>query len=564
MGEAVGLDLGAATSVAARLRGDEVEPVVLVPTAELGATSARHHLESLAARAVGAGTLPAVGVAIPTLDPESQAEVEAAAREAFADPLLVLRPAAAAAWFRHTDEVHPDALLVVVEAEETLVAVTIVRPRAGIPTLERPPVGESLSSGAPVLDAIDTVAATMNVAGLVPTDLDVAVIVGGAKWLAELAEGITAATDLAAVVDPEPRAAVAYGAALLAAQSDGFGVGTALALGTPAVGAGLAAAAGPTAGPPLGSALGEAAGATSGAGAGLGAAMRNMGQGKDAPTDPLGADVGEAAGGYKEPPSAPGGEGGDGGEGGGSPKRPPSRLPAGGLKRGLVLAAPAVVAVLAVGGLTVRSCTQDPDSVTLATSSEPAEPDDPSTTATTGSDTDSASPGGSDKPDPLAPTSSETTTSGSTSTTRPTTTTRRTVPTTPGTPPPSDPVVNPPPPQDITGPSITNLASSEGEIWAAIVGRQCPTPQTTELSATITDDSGVASVEITATRVEGTLPVSSAGSTWTTKLGPIVDPDLLDIQVVTVTWTVEAVDGAGNVASRSGTVNLRGCVPTIN
>jgi hypothetical protein len=569
MGEAVGLDLGAATSVAARLRGAEVEPVVLVPTADLGATSARHHLESLAARAVGAGTLPAVGVAIPTLDPESQAEVEAAAREAFADPLLVLRPAAAAAWFRHTDEVHPDALLVVVEAEETLVAVTIVRPRAGIPTLERPPVGESLSSGAPVLDAIDTVAATMNVAGLVPTDLDVAVIVGGAKWLAELAEGITAATDLAAVVDPEPRAAVAYGAALLAAQSDGFGVGTALALGTPAVGAGLAAAAGPTAGPPLGSALGEAAGATSGAGAGLGAAMRNMGQGKDAPTDPLGADVGEAAGGYKEPPSAPGGEGGDGGEGGGSPKRPPSRLPAGGLKRGLVLAAPAVVAVLAVGGLTVRSCTQDPDSVTLATSSEPAEPDDPSTTATTGSVTDSASPGGSDKPDPLAPTSSETTTSGSTSTTRPTTTTRRTVPTTPGTPPPSDPVVppsDPPPPGDTTPPSVTNLFRSVGDIYAN--NGQCQLPMTTVLSATITDDVGVAAATINwsaGAGFGGQLTMARAqGDTWSATLGPIPNDTLTTDDTLPVTWSVVAVDAAGNKADSGpaggrGAVNFHGC-----
>ena len=133
MGESVGLDLGAATSAAARLRGGEVEPAMLVPTAELGVggTTARHRLESLAARAVGPDALPTVGVAIPTLDPGSQAEVRTAASEAFADPLLVLRSAAAAAWFRHTNEVHPDAVLVVVEAEETQVAVTIVRARSG-------------------------------------------------------------------------------------------------------------------------------------------------------------------------------------------------------------------------------------------------------------------------------------------------------------------------------------------------------------------------------------------------------------------------------------------------
>ncbi|HEY7069065.1 MAG TPA: hypothetical protein VH479_03085, partial [Acidimicrobiales bacterium] len=146
MGDAVGLDLGATTAVAARLRGDAVETAVLVPTADLGvgALSARHRLESLAARAVGAGPLPAVGVAIPALDRESEAEIEAAAREAFADPLLVLRPAAAAAWFRHTNEVDPDALLVMVEADETQVAVTLVRPRPRIPAIERATVGEAL------------------------------------------------------------------------------------------------------------------------------------------------------------------------------------------------------------------------------------------------------------------------------------------------------------------------------------------------------------------------------------------------------------------------------------
>src|SRR5215510_2464771 len=254
MGDAVGLDLGAATSSVARLRGGEIGAAV-VPTADLsdGATTTRQRLESLAAWAVGPDTLPAVGVAIPTLNPVDQDEVEAAASEAFAHPLLVLRPVAAAAWFRHTHEVDPDAVLLVVEADETEMAVTMVHPGPRIPSIERHPVGWLLSSGTPADDAVDIVGATLNAAGLAPTDRDVAVIVGGATWLDGLAQGITAAMDLAAVVDPEPLAAVAYGAALLAAQSDGFGVGTALALGAPALGAGLAAAAAPAAGPALGS-----------------------------------------------------------------------------------------------------------------------------------------------------------------------------------------------------------------------------------------------------------------------------------------------------------------------
>ena len=75
-----------------------------------------------------------------------------------------------------------------------------------------------------------------------------------------------------------------------------------------------------------------------------------------------------------------------------------------------MLAAPAAVAVLLLGGLAVRSCGQDPDTTTLATSSEPADPADPGTTGTTG--IDSVTPGGSDSPtrSPLRPVESPSTT----------------------------------------------------------------------------------------------------------------------------------------------------------
>jgi hypothetical protein len=559
MGESVGLDLGAATSVAARLRGDAVDPAVLVPTADLGvgATSTLHRLESLAARAVGRDALPAVGVAIPPLEPARQVEIEAAARDAFADPLLVLRPAAAAAWFQHTNDVHPDAHLVVVEADETQVAVTLVRPRAGIPSIERATVGEALSSGAPMLDAIDTVAATLIAAGLVPTDLDVAVIVGGATWLDGLAEGITAATDLAAVVDPEPRAAVAYGAALLAAESDGFGVGTALALGAPtlgAVGAGLAATL-PSAAPPLGAGVGEAAGAAGGAGTGLGAALREMGEAKAPPLDPVGAGVGSgagtSAGGAKaHPDDHPGSRSGPGKSNGR-------------LRRALTVA-PAVAVVVVIGAVTVRSCDQSPDTTTLATSGSAAEPDEPSTSDT--NSTGGGSTNGSDKPDPLDPTSSKPTTS-STSTTRPTTTTRRPVPTTPGTPAPSTPILpptDPPPPGDTTAPSVSGLVRSVGDIGSEA---DCQYPPTTVLSATITDASGVAGATITWSTKSHGGPLTMApagGDKWSATLGPIVDPSLTPNDIQPVTWSVIAVDAAGNssasvLADGRGAVNLHGC-----
>jgi hypothetical protein len=306
MAESVGLDLGAATSAAARLRGGEVEPALVIPITDLGvgATTTRHLLESLAARVVGPDPLPAVGVAVPSLDAGARAEIEAAAVEAFTDPLLVLRPAAAAAWFCHTNEVHPHAMLVVVEAEETGVVVTIVRSRPGGMAVEGGPSGRLLPSGSPVVDAVDAVAAALSATGLIATDIDVAVLVGGASWLTGLAEGICAATHLAAAVGPEPRAEVAYGAALITSEQDGFGVGTAMAFG-----AGVDDAAGDT------------------AGTGLGAALRDMGHGKDAPADPVGAGVKGSVGGAKAPPSSPPEETG------GAAKRPPSRLPAEALKR---------------------------------------------------------------------------------------------------------------------------------------------------------------------------------------------------------------------------------------
>jgi hypothetical protein len=54
--------------------------------------------------------------------------------------------------------------------------------------------------------------------------------------------------------------------------------------------------------------------------------------------------------------------------------------------------------------------------------------------------------------------------------------------------------------------------------------------------------------------------VRSGGSTWSATLGPIVDAQLTTVDVVTVTFTVEAVDAAGNAASASGKLSLRGCL----
>jgi hypothetical protein len=151
MGDAVGIDLGEVTSVAARRRGDEIEEALVVPTADLaGDATTQHRLASLASRLVGADAVPAVAVAVPALG-AARAELEAAARGAFEDPLLVPRPVAAARWFTHTNEVDPDAVLIVVEAEETRVVVTAVRSRPDGLAIDGPPAGWPLSSRAAAL-----------------------------------------------------------------------------------------------------------------------------------------------------------------------------------------------------------------------------------------------------------------------------------------------------------------------------------------------------------------------------------------------------------------------------
>jgi hypothetical protein len=115
MGEAGGIDLGAAVSVAVLRRGDELGPRVLAATSELAPTGdVGAALRNLATRVAGGpDDLPAVGVCLPAFDLDARSRVEAAARGVFGAPLLVLRPVAAAAGIRRAGGVAQGSTVVV-------------------------------------------------------------------------------------------------------------------------------------------------------------------------------------------------------------------------------------------------------------------------------------------------------------------------------------------------------------------------------------------------------------------------------------------------------------------
>ena len=223
MGEAVGIDLGTAVSAAALRRGDDVEPRLLLPTADLAPPGdTRAALAALATRAGGGAEVPpSVGVAVPVHDPSAGAEVEAAARD-FSTTLDRAAPGGGGGVVPARPGGAPGRAR-----------------RGGRGRRRRGPTGGDgehrgaarparwWSGGRPVAfsgrttrsRAVDMAALAIRSARVTPTDLDVAVVVGGAAWLDALAEGIEELADLAAVVDPDPQLAVACGAALLAGET---------------------------------------------------------------------------------------------------------------------------------------------------------------------------------------------------------------------------------------------------------------------------------------------------------------------------------------------------------
>jgi hypothetical protein len=561
--DAVGIDLGDVIAAAARRSGDEIVAALVLPTAELGGDTPQHRLASLGARAAGSDAGAAVAVAIAPLDAAARAELEDAARAAFTGPLLVPRPIAAAHWFAHTNDVPPNALLVLVEAEESRVVVTPVRSRPSGLAIERPPVAREAHDQTAAVGAVATALTTWD---LVPTDDDIAVIVGGAAWLPALAEGIPAAMGLFAVVDREPLAAAACGAALLARGPASRG-GAALALGVPAAGVALlavpegSAAPGGAVAAAAGQALsGEAqgGGVAAAAGKALGAAGEGGGVAAAAGQQLSGAKARRA----KHRPRRVG-----------RSKHRPRRV---GRPKGALLLAPLVV-TLALGALLVRSCAGGGDSADLVTSAAPADADSAAGAGSTTTIASRQGPGGAKgTPGQAVPATDPATTA--TATSRPPSTTA--APRRPGTVPTSDPGVTPAPPAPTppapppdVAPSVTGLARTAASIGAdpSPFCCACDLPQTTQLSAIVTDASGLASVRVTwssALGHGGTIDMSpGGGDMWTAQLGPIADAQMTDGSSTPVTWSVQAVDPAGHAqtvtAGQDAGVTLFGCVVVI-
>jgi hypothetical protein len=522
--DAVGLDVGHATAAAACRRGDEVEPALVVPTADLGGVTLQERLAALAAQAAGSDARPRVAVVVAPLTAAAQAEVDTAARAAFADPLMVRRPLAVARWFTHTNELHPDAVLVVVEAEPRQVAVTAVRSGPGGLAIARPASGEAAAGPT---DVVDAVAAAVTAWGLTPRDTDVAVIVGGAPWLPALPAAITLATGLAALVDREPLAAAACGAALLV-RGPVSRAGAALAVGVPVAGTALRAA-------PEGVAADGGAVA-----AAAGEALGEIGDGGG-----VAAAASTALRGAKHRP----------------PKRwlPKRRPRTAGRPKAAMLLAPLAV-TLALGALLIRASVHDPDTADLVTSPAPGDPSDPAGSVTT------LGPHPGSAPKGTPGTSTTTTTSRAAASPRQQ-----------GTVPPPDPgavvpaPAPPAPPPDVP-PRVAELARTAARIDADTSGSptagRCNGPQTTQLSATVTDASGLASVRVvwsTPRGHGGTIGMArGTGDVWTATLGPVADAQMTISDSTPVAWSVEAADPAGHTttvtAGRDAAVTLSGCV----
>ncbi|MBN2622686.1 MAG: hypothetical protein JXA83_04930, partial [Acidimicrobiales bacterium] len=133
----------------------------------------------------------------------------------------------------------------------------------------------------------------------------------------------------------------------------------------------------------------------------------------------------------------------------------------------------------------------------------------------------------------------------------------------PGGPSPSDP-----PPttattaRDATGPSITELSVTPGMIDED--GFEfCERPKTAQVSATVSDPSGVTGVIVSwsGNGMSGSTEMAAMGSTWQGTLGPVPDSQLtVGDGPVPITWSVTAVDGAGNSATKGGpTLSMYGC-----
>lgn len=594
------------------------------PTRVVDAVEAtRGVLAAVAERALGGDGVEAVGVAYAlTPDDGPRLLAEQAASAAFGPAFLVPRVVAAAARFPHGGGMSAGDLAVLdVDGRDVEIAVVRTGPD-GFDVLGTARVAAPASDDADGIDmaahfneAVSALEAVLTGTVGGTRGVQAVLVVGRSEWLDQLAVQVRVATGLVATVDPRPALAAAMGAALVAGGPEVRGrrsiAGAAAVLGPAAVplaaslttpgagaaGAGTGAALGEAlAGPGeagsaigaqlhdargIGEAVGEAvgdglAGTAAGEGAlgdavgeavGDGLAGKTAGGGlrraKDAAGTPAGGAVGEIVGHAAARGGAAGAAIGAAGRGRGRGRR-----------RAAACAGAAAAALLVVAGVAAfgggGGGAGDSDEVETVGAGRTA-----TTRARSGSRSDSGGPtttvaatpatSADGSPDAVPAGAGPTTTVAGAvppavpGAPDPSGGTTPTAPADPGDPPPATVPTVPP---DTTGPSVTGLGLSTG-----VVNENgfefCEAPFTSTVTATITDPSGVASAAITwsGNGDSGAAAMSGSGSTWSGTLGPVKDnAGLAYGQFATITWTVTALDAAGNATSANGpSLTVQGC-----
>jgi hypothetical protein len=594
--DGLGIDVSVAACAAARRRHTAIEVCPLgsrSPAATaadlLGSeesADAPALLLEVAARAMGGDAIGAVVVAT------GDDTVAQAARATFGVGVVVVpRAVGAAVWWARDSDPAADCLVAVVEADAGGVVTSLVACRPDRFDLLADAAGDHA-------DAVASVVSLVESAGEASRGIDAVAVVGSAPTIDAVADDLAAGLGVPVSLDPEPGLSVALGAALLAddrrgaASTAAVAGGAALASALPFLNSASGPAAVPGAG--VGAAVAEGAGGTGGgigaaAGAATGARRPWIGRtaGKDAPDGTrlrraLRHRRGPSAG-KDAPDHSPPADGE--GAGGVAPRRRPTHR----LGRPLIVV-PAVVTVVAMGAGALRSCAPDGDPggveavAVRGGSSAPGTADSdtvPSAPADAGGTAGKVGPRVPGSPPASAGATSSTSgpRPGSPAPTAPRTTVGGAAPSTaspaaspsspapaPAAPPPASPP--PPPPPDTAGPTISGLARTNADISEASRAT-CPFPTTTDVSATVTDPSGVASVRVSwqAGSHGGSSAMSLSGGVWRATIGPITRGTMFTDQSVPLWWGVSAVDTLGNSrtgVSGSQTITLHGCIPTVD
>lgn len=146
----------------------------------------------------------------------------------------------------------------------------------------------------------------------------------------------------------------------------------------------------------------------------------------------------------------------------------------------------------------------------------------------------------------------------------------------PSTPTPTAPPVTPPPaPSDTTGPTITSIQRTVPLIRAGGYNEFCTaTALTSDVSAVVTDPSGVASVVATwsfrhnglptGQLRTGSVPLTFSNGAWRGTIGPFTTPNYVQIdKTVDLGWSIVATDTHGNsrtmAAGPNAQIEVQGC-----